>query len=51
LNVASASPLLKETQQHTNEGLCKMGEAEVDFQELRWDLHMTLADFLAVFLD
>jgi hypothetical protein len=28
-----------------------MGEAEVDFQELRWDLRMALADFLAVFLD
>jgi hypothetical protein len=28
-----------------------MGEAEVDFQELRWDLRMALDDFLAVFLD
>jgi hypothetical protein len=51
LNGASDSPLLKDTQQHTNEGLCKMGEVEVDFQELRLDLSMALADFLAVFLE
>jgi hypothetical protein len=51
LNVASASPLLKDTQQHTNEGLYKISEEEVDFQELNWDLCMAFADFLAVFLD
>jgi hypothetical protein len=33
------------------EGLCKMGQAGLDDQELQWDIRMALADFLGVFIE